>query len=278
MPARIKIEKKEIFLGEKISEKKWKCLTRPGKKFQKNAEIFFPDGSTARVLKIDADGLREIEFFPKKTFAEFLNENGEIPLPPYLKRDAENLDKTRYQTIYAEKAGSVAAPTAGLHFSDEIFERLKNRGVEMAFLTLHVGLGTFLPVKTENLENHQMHFEHFEISEGVAAKITAAKKAGKKITAVGSTSLRALEAAFDGDKIKSGAQKTNLFLYPPANFRVVDHFLTNFHLPRSTLLMLLSAFFSPGKTDGRKKVLEKYAEAIAEKYRFFSYGDASLWL
>lgn len=278
IPARISWEGKEIFLAEQVSENTWKCLVRPGKKFGIGAEFSFPDGTTLRVTNISEDGLREITFFPNENFECFLDQFGKIPLPPYLHREADESDKTRYQTIYAQENGSVAAPTAGLHFEESIFQRLRDRGVETAFVTLHVGLGTFLPVKTEQLEDHQMHPESFEISPETAEKINTARKSGKKITAIGSTSLRALESAFDGNALRSGFQKTDIFLYPPADFRIVDHFFTNFHLPKSTLLMLLSAFCSPGKTEGKELALEKYRVAIAEKYRFFSYGDASLWI
>jgi len=278
IPARISWKGKEIFLAEQILKNTWKCLVRPGKKFGVGAEISFSDGTSARVLDIDKDGLREIAFSPQKSFEIFLEQFGKIPLPPYLRREADESDKTRYQTVYAEEKGSVAAPTAGLHFDADIFERLKNRGVETAFLTLHVGLGTFLPVKTERVEDHQMHPESFEISPETAEKINAARRAGKKITAIGSTSLRALESAFAEGEVQPGFRKTDIFLYPPAQFQVVDHFFTNFHLPKSTLLMLLSAFCSPRKTEGKELALEKYHVAIAERYRFFSYGDASLWL
>ncbi len=277
IPARIRFEEKEIFLAEKITDNFWKCLVRPGKKFPIGAEFDFSDQTRAVVKGITENGLREIEFFPSTDIDAFFDQYGEIPLPPYLHREADERDKVRYQTIYAKESGSVAAPTAGLHFDDHIFERLQNRGVETAFLTLHVGLGTFLPVKTEEIKDHTLHSECFDISPEVAEKITTAKRNGKKITAIGSTSLRALESAFDGKKICAGMQKTNIFLYPPAEFRVVDHFFTNFHLPRSTLLMLLSAFCDPKGNKGREIVLEKYHAAIAEKYRFFSYGDASFW-
>ncbi len=280
LPARVLLDAKtEIFLSEPISDNRWKCLIRPGKKFQEGASFSFDDGSTATVVSVEHDGLRVIEFAPKKgTLIEFLERFGQIPLPPYIKRQPNVSDSDRYQTVYAEDSGSVAAPTAGLHFTDEILQKLQKKGVQTEFITLHVGMGTFSPVKTENIEDHYMHSEFYEIDSPVAQRLNTAKKSEKKITAIGSTSLRSLESAADGTGFLSALSgKTDIFLYPPAQFSFVDHFFTNFHLPKSTLLMLLAAFAAPGKTNGRDFVMNAYHEAVTKKYRFFSYGDASLW-
>ena len=205
-----------------------------------------------------------------------------MPLPTYIERHEEKLeDRERYQTIFSKPAGSVAAPTAGLHFTPEIFEKILARGVKICFVTLHVGAGTFLPVKTENIADHKMHAERFEIGEETVSAVNAAKKNGGKIFAVGTTATRTLEtvARLNGGKLNVHAGKTDIFLFPPAEFQIVDALLTNFHLPESTLLMLVSAFAAPGeKIRGRELMLRTYAEAIREKCRFFSYGDAMLIL
>lgn len=280
IPARLRLPgKREIFLSEQVSGLTWKCLVRPGKKFLAGTVAEFADGSTARVVDTTEDGLRLIEFAPAQDdFWAFVDCCGEMPLPPYIARETDAADAERYQTVYADRPGSVAAPTAGLHFSDELLDQLRQRGVQTEFVTLHVGLGTFLPVKTDNIAEHHMHAEVYEIESETAERINAAKASGKQLTAVGSTSLRTLESASEGDGcIKSGSGKTEIFLYPPAEFWIIDHFLTNFHLPKSTLMMLVAAFASPGKTDGIELAKAVYAEAIAKKFRFFSYGDATLW-
>ncbi|WP_461255035.1 tRNA preQ1(34) S-adenosylmethionine ribosyltransferase-isomerase QueA [Treponema sp. R80B11-R83G3] len=201
----------------------------------------------------------------------WLEKNGHVPLPPYIRREDVSSDTERYQTIYARQTGSTAAPTAGLHFTKEIFDAFNSRGIESVFITLHVGLGTFLPVRTENIEDHKMHSECFYIDDKTAVKIEEAKKAGRKIIAVGTTSVRTLESAWLPDgKLKRGENKTSIFIYPGYKFKVVDAIFTNFHTPESTLLMLVSAFA------GRELILESYEEAISEGYRFFSYGDAML--
>jgi S-adenosylmethionine:tRNA ribosyltransferase-isomerase len=206
-----------------------------------------------------------------------LSRIGEVPLPPYIRRDEGTRpeDDERYQTVFAQAAGSVAAPTAGLHFTPEILAQIRNNGVEIAEVTLHVGLGTFSPVKVESLAEHKMHEERYEIGAEAAKKIADAKRSGRRVIAVGTTSLRVLEsvAAKHGEVIAT-AGKTRLFVYPPYDFKVVDALLTNFHLPESTLLMLVSAFAAPGKTEGRDLMMKAYEEAIRERYRFFSYGDA----
>ncbi len=201
---------------------------------------------------------------------EYFNSFGHVPLPPYIKRADTADDEQRYQTVYAARTGSAASPTAGLHFTPEILESLRAKGIAIEYVTLHVGLGTFLPVRTENVEDHRMHEEWFEITPEVAAKINDAKASGKKIYAVGTTSLRSLESAWFEEALRAGSFSTRIFIYPGFKFHVVDSLFTNFHTPKSTLLMLVSAFA------GREKILEAYRSAIEKNYRFFSYGDAML--
>ncbi len=284
VPARILLpNSQEICVAEyplsDIQNPTLSCLVRPGKKFREDAAVTFSDGSTAKVITVEENGFRKIMFSPKeKTFANFLEQFGTLPLPPYIKRSSEEFDKKRYQTVFGDTPGSIAAPTAGLHLTEAILSQLKEKGVQIEFVTLHVGPGTFLPVKSERIEDHTMHEEYYEIDKNTATALNSAKKSGKVITAIGSTALRTLESAVqNNERIKGLRGKTDLFLYPPSTFSFVDRFFTNFHLPKSTLLMLLSAFASPGKTDGREFVLEVYEKAIQEKYRFFSYGDATLW-
>jgi len=205
-----------------------------------------------------------------------------LPLPPYIERHSESPgDKDRYQTVYAQPAGSVAAPTAGLHFTPEILKKIRARGVKICFVTLHVGAGTFLPVKAENIADHKMHAERFEVGMETVSVINEAKKNGRRIIAVGTTATRTLEsvARLNGGKLNVYEGKTDIFIFPPAQFQIVDALLTNFHLPESTLLMLVSAFAAPGEElRGRELILQTYAEAIRERYRFFSYGDTMLIL
>lgn len=282
IPARIRGDNWEIFLSEPVQilpdRQIWKCLVRKGKFFSEGREIVFPDGSRAIVRKIDLDGLREIEFHTK-SFPEFLDQYGEIPLPPYIQEKLA--DSERYQTVFSKPEGSVAAPTAGLHFTDQILEKLREKGVQIEFVTLHVGLGTFLPVKNEEISEHRMHSEWYSISEDTAKNLNAAKEFGKCITAVGTTALRTLESVVrksNISKIKALSGKTDLFISPPARFHFVDHLLTNFHLPKSTLLILLAAFLDPEGYEGVQKAKALYQEAIKERYRFFSFGDAMLIL
>jgi len=281
------VKKVEVFLLKEVREKEsqqaktgcltknaenivWKCLVRPGKKLKENTKIEFSAKFSGKVLKINADGTRLVQFNQKNIYP-FLEEQGEIPLPPYIKKKIK--EKERYQTVYSAKVGSVAAPTAGLHFTENYLEKLKVKGVKWDFLTLNVGLGTFLPVKTENIFEHKMHTESYEISQELVEKIQQTKKNGKRVIAVGTTSLRVLESSLDqnGDLI---AQKneTDIFIYPPYDFEIVDALLTNFHLPKSTLLMLVSALA------GKRFIFKAYQKAIELKYRFFSFGDAMLIL
>ncbi|MBR1628446.1 MAG: tRNA preQ1(34) S-adenosylmethionine ribosyltransferase-isomerase QueA [Lachnospiraceae bacterium] len=260
----------ELLLLKRQSEDIWETLVRPGKKCRPGTKLFFGDGRlSARILEIVEDGNRRVQFFYEGIFEEVLNELGEMPLPPYITHPLQ--EKDRYQTVYAKYDGSAAAPTAGLHFTQELLSALRKKGVEIAEITLHVGLGTFRPVKVAEIEQHPMHSEYFDIPEEAAAKIQATKSAGGRIVAVGTTSTRTLEASAREDGIvHAGSGWTDIFIYPGFAFRVVDGLITNFHLPQSTLLMLVSAFA------GREHVLAAYQEAVNERYRFFSFGDAML--
>lgn len=237
---------------------------RPGRRYS------FPEGIEAEIVGTD-ERYRRVRFEGNVDEA-YLERNGHVPLPPYIKRQDTPADTERYQTVYAEATGSVAAPTAGLHFTEEIFDSLKRRGVEIHRLTLHVGLGTFLPVTSDKVEEHRMHSEEFTISEETAAAVEAAKRERRPVLAVGTTSLRSLEAAWvpGEDRLRRGDQETDIFIYPGYTFRVVDQLFTNFHTPKSTLLMLVSAFA------GQEQLLGWYQYAVRERYRFFSYGDAML--
>jgi S-adenosylmethionine:tRNA ribosyltransferase-isomerase len=238
---------------------------------------------TASVLQTNDEGHRLIRFSGATDIRAELDQLGAMPLPPYIKRDTRLLspeDRARYQTVYARDQGSVAAPTAGLHFSEGLLERIQECGVEICHVTLHVGLGTFAPVKADQVEEHIMHHERFEVTPLVAERINAAKAEGRRVIAVGTTSVRVLESLarqHDG-RMVAGSGRTNIFLHPPAHFQIVDALVTNFHLPRSTLLMLVSAFAASDETRGREMILSAYAEAVQQRYRFFSYGDAMLIL
>jgi S-adenosylmethionine:tRNA ribosyltransferase-isomerase len=235
----------------------------------------------ATVVEVNAEGHRRLTFSGTPDLRRELDSLGEIPLPPYIARaTGQAADRERYQTVYAHPAGSVAAPTAGLHFTEALLKEIRARGVEVCFVTLHVGLGTFQPVKTETLDAHPMHEERFEVGDETVRIVNAAKSSGRRVIAVGTTAVRVLEsvAARNGGSLAADRGRTSIFIFPPFQFQVVDALLTNFHLPRSTLLMLVSAFAAPGETAGREKVLAAYAAAIRERYRFFSYGDAMLLL
>ncbi len=278
----------ELLLLKENALNDWWAMLRPGKRAKIGTKIQLLDKSGAptvffaEVAEVNDDGHRRLKFSGTQNIFNLLDGLGEMPLPPYIQRHGEVAeDKDRYQTVYARPAGSVAAPTAGLHFTPEILEKVRARGVEICFVTLHVGAGTFLPVKTENVADHKMHAERFEIGADTVSKVNAAKKSGHRVIAVGTTAVRTLEtvARLNAGKLNIHAGKTDIFIFPPAEFQVVDALLTNFHLPESTLLMLVSAFAAPGeKVRGRELVLAAYAEAIRERYRFFSYGDAMLIL
>lgn len=266
------IKKVEVFLLEEVQKGKkgvlWKCLGKPGKKLTEGIKISINENFKGEVVQVNADGSRLIKFNQADIYP-FLEENGEMPLPPYIKEKLS--EKERYQTVYSKKLGSVAAPTAGLHFTDEYLEILNKKGIKTGFVTLNVGLGTFLPVKTENVKEHKMHREKYEITEELVEQVNEAKKNGKRVIAVGTTSMRVLESSLDANgNLIPQSSDTDIFIYPPYDFKIVDALLTNFHLPKSTLLMLVSALA------GKEFVFEAYRQAVDLKYRFFSFGDAML--
>lgn len=274
LPARLYGTKKdsnaliELLLLKRIDDKKWETLVKPGKKAKENTEIIFKEGLLeGKITDVLETGNRIIEFKYEGIFEEILNELGEMPLPPYIHEKLE--DKNRYQTVYAKNAGSSAAPTAGLHFTNEIIEKLQSKGVSIAKLTLHVGLGTFRPVKAEYISEHIMHSEYYELSEEEAKKINDAKDSGKRIIAVGTTSTRTLETISDENGyVKASNGWTDIFIHPGYKFRLIDGLITNFHLPESTLIMLVSTLA------GKDNTMKAYEEAVKQKYRFFSFGDA----
>lgn len=260
----------EILLQKRLNLTEWEVIVKPAKRLSEGTEIVFNENIKCFVIKKGDYGSCKVkfEYNKNKTFEEHLMEIGTMPLPPYIKEKLK--DQNRYQTIYAKYDGSSAAPTAGLHFTKELMEKLKQKGVEIENVLLHVGLGTFRPVKEDNILNHEMHSEYFEISKEVADKINKAKQEGRRVIAVGTTSVRTLESAVDENElVVPQKRETKIFLYPPYKFKVVDALITNFHLPESTLIMLVSAFV--GDID---KTLELYKIAVNEKYRFFSFGDA----
>lgn len=259
--------KVEVLLLTPCGENRWECLVKPGKKCPIGQVIVFDERLRGTVVDKTSFGGRIVEFSYDGVFDDIIQEIGEMPLPPYIHEKLE--DKDRYQTVYADKKGSAAAPTAGLHFTPELLERLRAKGVTLAFLTLHVGLGTFRPVSAEDIEDHEMHSEYYVVTEETANTINKARHDGKRIIAVGTTSVRTLESATGDDGIlKAGHGWTNIFIYPGYTYKMVDALITNFHLPQSTLLMLISALA------GREHCLAAYKEAVKEKYRFFSFGDA----
>ena len=279
----------EMLLLEEVGINDWWVMLRPGRRARPGTRIHIvgPLGSdtsiTARVVETNHEGHRRLRFAGAANIFEALEELGEVPLPPYIERtdtSRRELDRERYQTVYAQMAGSVAAPTAGLHFTTRLLDAIRAQGVRVCCVTLHVGLGTFAPVKVENLEAHPMHEERFELDGATVRTIQQAKAAGRRVIAVGTTTLRVLESVAAGNHgaLVAGRGTTGIFIYPPYEFRVVDALVTNFHLPRSTLLMLVSAFAAPRETSGRELVLSAYREAIHERYRFFSYGDAMILL
>ncbi len=264
----------EVFLLEAKQDKQWSCLIKPSKRIKPGTIITICEELQVKALeKLEDAGEWLVELIYDGNLFEILHKVGNIPLPPYIERklqsdELKQFDMNRYQTVYAKDEGSVAAPTAGLHFTEDILESLKNKGVDIAYVTLNVGLGTFRPVKCENILEHKMHSETFEITDVAATKITEAKKQGKKIVAVGTTTVRTLETAYQKfGCIKACHDHSELFIYPPYEFKVIDELITNFHLPKSTLLMLVSALA------GKEFIFKAYQEAIENKYRFFSYGD-----
>jgi S-adenosylmethionine:tRNA ribosyltransferase-isomerase len=260
----------ELFLLERVGVSEWECLSRPGRRTRLGARLLFATGLDAEIVGRREDGRVTARF--SEPVEDHLEKIGHVPLPHYIQRPDELADRERYQTVYARHPGAVAAPTAGLHFSKVLLTALKARGVELARLTLHVGLGTFRPVTVDEINAHTMEPERYRIGEKTAAAVMRARESGRRVVAVGTTVVRALEgvAAANGGAVLAGVGRTNVFITPGFRFQVVDALLTNFHLPCSTLLMLVSAFA------GRKRVLAGYKEAIRENYRFYSYGDAML--
>lgn len=278
----------EILLLEEVAANDWWVMLRPGKRARPGTRIALldhsgrPHGMQATVVETNEEGHRRLRFEGGGDLRELLDSLGETPLPPYINRDQGLApdDAERYQTVFARHDGSVAAPTAGLHFTREFLAELRGLGVGVEFVTLHVGLGTFAPVKADTVEAHTMHEERFALGPATIAAIAETKRAGGRVVAIGTTTVRVLEtvAAAHGGALVPGAGRTRIFIRPPFRFQIVDALLTNFHLPRSTLLMLVSAFAAPGEMRGRERVLAAYAEAIRQRFRFFSYGDAMLIL
>ena len=274
LPARLYGQKEgtggaiEFLLLEQKANDIWEILVKPGKKAKPGVRFVFGDGLlVAEILEVLPGGNRHVKFFWKEgTFFDVLDRVGQMPLPHYITTQLE--DKERYQTVYSKDVGSAAAPTAGLHFTKELLEELKNKGINIAFVTLHVGLGTFRPVKADDITDHKMHLEHYFLPQETADMILETKKNGGRVIAVGTTSCRTLESVGNTGEIRAAEGYTDIFIYPGYDFKVIDAIITNFHLPESTLIMLISAFA------GRENVLNAYNVAVEEKYRFFSFGDA----
>lgn len=258
----------EVFLLKRKSDSVWECLVKPGRKLKEGAGVIFGDGMLKAVIEeVIDDGNRIVRFEYDGIFEEILDKLGQMPLPPYITHELK--DKNRYQTVYAKYEGSAAAPTAGLHFTKELLEKIENMGVKIAYVTLHVGLGTFRPVKVEDVTNHHMHSEFYSVSKEACDIINETKAGGGRVICVGTTSCRTIEsAADDSGLVVPGSDNTDIFIYPGYKFKVLDGLITNFHLPESTLLMLVSALC------GRDFILNCYEEAVKERYRFFSFGDA----
>ena len=258
----------EVLLLRDLGQKRWECLVKPGKKMQVGQEVIFGNGElTATVVAVQDDGNRVVEFRYEGIFLEVLERLGKMPLPPYIK--AELADQERYQTVYSKESGSAAAPTAGLHFTNDLLDKIRAKGIKTAFVTLHVGLGTFRPVKAEEITDHHMHAELCMIGEETARILNETRNSGGRIVCVGTTSCRTLESLVNEDgSFEAKSKWTEIFIYPGYTFKAMDCLITNFHLPESTLVMLVSAFA------GREHVLSAYAEAVKERYRFFSFGDA----
>ncbi len=284
--------KVEFLLSKRIDGDKWETLVKPGKRLKVGDSVVFsgisqcgtksgfPDGKLLRaeIVGNSDGGTRIVKFYYEGVFMERLEEIGQMPLPPYIGRANESEDKERYQTVYSKIEGSVAAPTAGLHFTEELLKKAEEKGVRTAYVTLHVGIGTFRPVKVDKVEEHHMHFEEYFIDSGAANAINDTVKSGGRIVSVGTTSTRTVESAAYYDEetsaylVKSGSGNTNIFIYPGYRFKIIDCLITNFHLPKSTLIMLVSALYD------REEVLKVYEEAVREKYLFFSYGDATAFM
>ena len=267
-------EREFMFLNQMTPEGNiWHTMVKGAKKVKAGNRYRFTDGSVGTIIEHENDNGSEFRTiqFDQRLDDDWFGRNGHIPLPPYIRREDDDTDSERYQTIYAKETGSAACPTAGLHFTQPVLDRLKQKGIDLEWITLHVGLGTFLPVRAQNIEEHKMHLEYYTVPPSVADKINAAKKEGRPILAVGTTSVRTLESAADQNGIvRAGTAGTNIFMYPGYKFKVVDQMFTNFHTPESTLIMLVSAFA------GRDNIMNAYQKAVQQKYRFFSYGDCML--
>jgi len=268
----------EFLLSKRVEGDLWETLVRPGKRLHTGDKVLFGEDIdkpvlTAEIVGNSDSGTRIVNFSYDGIFMELLEKIGSMPLPPYIERPSTDADKDMYQTVYCREEGSVAAPTAGLHFTPELLDRIREKGINTAFVTLHVGIGTFRPVKCDRVEDHKMHFEEYSVSEEAARTVNETGKNGGKVVCVGTTACRTLESAADENGLlKAGSGSTGIFIYPGYRFKLVDRLITNFHLPKSTLLMLISALYS------REGVLRAYKEAVEERYRFFSYGDACMFL
>lgn len=282
LPARLFGEKEgtgakvEFLLIRRMEGDVWETMVKPGKRLKPGDRVSFGENFGAEILDYGEDGTRIVNFHYKGIFMERLEELGKMPLPPYIQRESTAEDRDMYQTVYCKEEGSVAAPTAGLHFTEELLVKAQEKGIRLAYVTLHVGIGTFRPVKCENIEDHHMHFEEYFVDEETAETVNDTIRSGGRIISVGTTSTRTLESAAVYDEkagrylLKAGGGSTDIFIYPGYQFKLVDALITNFHLPKSTLLMLISALYN------REKILQAYEIAVKEKYRFFSYGDAML--
>lgn len=258
--------KVEFLLHKRINLTDWEVLVKPAKKASVGAKFVFSDKLSAEVIEYEGEGLRKVRFTFDGVFEDVLSAIGEMPIPPYIHEKLK--EQERYQTVYAKENGSSAAPTAGLHFTPELLNKLRAMGVEIVEVLLHVGLGTFRPVKADDITEHKMHSEYYCVTQKAADEINAAKAEDRRIIAVGTTSVRVLESAFRDGKLHAESGETSIFIYPPYKFKAVDALVTNFHLPESTLIMLISAFM------GRENALKMYETAVKERYRFFSFGDA----
>lgn len=275
LPARLIGEKKdsggkmEFLLLKRFEDDSWETLVKPGKRAKIGSRFVFGGELEAEVIDVLEDGSRRVKFIYNGIFEEILDRLGDMPLPPYITHQLE--DRERYQTVYSKHNGSAAAPTAGLHFTKELLKKVEEKGVDIAYITLHVGLGTFRPVKVEDVDNHKMHSEYYVVTKEAKEKINRAKSSGKKVVCVGTTSCRTVESAADvKGHIEEKSGWTDIFIYPGYEFKIVDRLITNFHLPESTLIMLVSAMST------RENILRAYEEAVSQKYRFFSFGDAML--
>lgn len=264
--------KVEVFMLNPVTDHQWVCLVKPGRKLRVGSIIHFSERLKAKIIDYAEEGARLIEFYPEGDLMQEIRQVGKIPLPPYIQRECNQEDIDTYQTIYAKEDGSVAAPTAGLHFTQDLLAELRAKGVLIHEVVLHVGLGTFRPVQAENITDHNMHSEYCTISESTAQAVNLAKSENRRVIAVGTTSVRTLESFYHHGQLESGSKWTNIFIYPGKKVQVVDALITNFHMPESSLLMLISAFA------GYDLIMNAYRTAINEKYRFFSYGDACLIL